>query len=86
MKKYIIPEDVKDEYLIEYYNFKKDPWHDHYNLVNRDADRAGLEIWWATREIRILLGDHAEYGVMPIPDLLIQMINDGVIIKKEVDE
>lgn len=86
MKKYIIPEDVKDEYLIEHYNFKKDPWHDHYNLVNRNDDRSGLEIWWATREIRILLGDHAEYGVMPIPDLLIQMINDGVIIKKEVDE
>ena len=86
MKKYIIPEDVKDEYLIEHYNFMKSPWYDHYNLVNRNDDRSGLEIWWATREIRILLGDHAEYGVMPIPDLLIQMINDGVIIKKEVDE
>lgn len=87
MKKYIyyIPEDITNEYLISHYNFIESPWHSHANLVNRDANRAGLEIWWATREVRILLGDHAEYGIMQIPDLLIQMINDGVIIKKEVD-
>lgn len=88
MKKYIycIPEDVTDEYLIKHYNFIKSPWHDHYNLVNRNEDRSGLEIWWATREVRILLGEHGEYGIMPIPELLVHMLNDEIIIKKEVKE
>lgn len=88
MKEYIycIPDDITNEDLIERYGFKESPWHSHFNLVNRDEDNAGLEIWWATREVRILLGDHAEYGIMQIPDILVHMMKDGVIIKKEVDE
>ena len=87
MKKYryYIPEDITDEYLIEHYHFIKKPWHDKYNLENRDEDNAGLHIWWADRHVSILLGDHAEYSIMPIPELLVQMLNDGVIIRKEVE-
>lgn len=88
MKKYryCIPEDITDEYLIEHYHFIKKPWHDKYNLENRDEDNAGLHIWWADRNVKILLGDHAEYNIMPIPDLLVQMLNDGIIIRKEVNK
>lgn len=83
--KYYIPEDITDEYLITHYNFIKEPWYSHYNLVNRDENNSGLHIWWADRNVKILLGDHAEYSIMPIPDLLVQMLNDGVIIRKEVE-
>lgn len=80
---YYIPEDITNDYLIKNYNFKESPWHGHSNLVNRDTEGAGLEIWWADRNVKILLGNHSEYGIMPIPDILVHMIEDGVILKKE---
>lgn len=81
--KYYIKEDITNEELIEKYDFKKESWHDTYNLVNRDADGAGIHIWWADRSVKILPGDHAEYGIMPIPDILVHLLEDGIIIKKE---
>lgn len=85
MKYYIRP-DITDEHLIEHYDFKKEPWHDHYNLVNRDDNNAGLHIWWADRNVKILLGKHAEYGIAPIPDVLVELIKDNIIIQKEHDD
>ena len=83
MKYYIKPE-ITDDYLIEHYGFEKMRWHDHFNLrATTDEYGLGLEVWWSDRNIRIILGEHGEYGVAPIPPLLIQMYDDGVIFKKE---
>lgn len=85
--KYCIKDTITNDYLISHYGFQKEEWHDTYNLVKEvDKYGLGLHIWWADRSVQILLGGHDEYGIIPIPDLLIQMINDKVIIKKEVDE
>lgn len=87
MKDYIyyIPEDITDEYLISHYGFEIEPWHSHYNLIHEDINKLGLQIWWADRTVHILLGDHAEYGIAPIPDILYTMLQDGVIIRKEAE-
>lgn len=77
--KYYIKDSITNEYLIEHYGFKKIPWHDHYNLEVRDKSRYGLQIWWADRNVSILLGDHAEFGIAPIPDILVQLLKDGII-------
>lgn len=84
-KKYIyyIPNDVTDEYLIRHYGFKKAIWHDTYNLEYRDKNGLGVQIWYADRSASILLGEHKDYGIAPIPDLLVQMLKDDVIIRKE---
>lgn len=50
--KYYISNDITDEYLIKHYNFIKEPWHNHYNLVNKDENHSGLYIWWADRNVK----------------------------------
>ena len=74
-----IKSNVTNEYLIDHYGFEKIPWGSHYNLEIRDKNRYGLRIWWKDRSIAILLGNHAPYGIAPVPDILVQLIKDGVI-------
>lgn len=82
--KYFIRHDVSNEQLIDQYGFKPVPHLSKTNLEYRDENRAGLQIWWADKSVHILLGDHATYGIAPIPDILIQMIKDGIIVEGEV--
>lgn len=77
--RYNIKDSISDDYLIEHYNFVKVPWLGTYNLVNKDEDGLGIQIFWKDRSVRILVGDHAEYGICPIPSILTQLINDKII-------
>ena len=85
-KKYCIKDSITDEYLIDHYGFEKEPWFDHYNLVTEeDKYGLGLHVWWANRHVSILLGEHAEGGIAPIPKLLVQLLKDDILEEKEVD-
>lgn len=81
--KYCIKETYTDNYLIENYGFKKKKWHDTYNLIIEDEDGYGLQVWWEDRSLMIILGDHADYGIAPIPEILIQLLKDKIIEEKE---
>lgn len=75
-----IKEEISDEILIEKYHFIKEPWHSTYNLKHTDSEGLGLRVWWKDRSVDIILGNHAEYGVAPIPPILIRLIQDNVLI------
>lgn len=78
-----IKEDITNETLIEKYGFVKESWFNTYNLKYTDEEGLGLQIWWKDRSIKILLGQHSEFGICPIPPILIRLIQDGVLIFKE---
>lgn len=82
---YYIKDDITNETLIKIYKFKEIPWtNDKHNLeIKDDKHGLGLQIWWADRSVRIILGEHGTYGIAPIPKTLIKLYNDGVLIKKE---
>lgn len=80
MKCYI-KKDITNEYLVDHYGFKQVPWYDNFNLEHTDKDGLGLQIWWADRSVKILLGEHKEYGIAPIPEILTKLFTDGVIEK-----
>lgn len=81
-----IREDITDEILIEKYGFVKTPWHDTYNLEYKDEKGLGLSIWWIDRSIQIILDSHSEYWCCPLPEILIKLIQDNILIYKEKEK
>lgn len=68
-------------------DLKKVPWHDTYNLESKEDEYGlGLQIWWNDRRVSIILGEHGEYGIAPIPELLIKLYQEGILVQLKEGE
>lgn len=86
---YYIKNNITNEYLIKKYGFKKDmlpTTTSKYNLEATDEDGYGVHIWYLDRSVSIILGDHAEYGIAPVPELLLKLLKDKVIEKRKDED
>lgn len=87
-----IIDSVTDEELIAKYGFEvmgikpnyETKEHGEYpygSLEKRDDDEygLGLSVWWADRNVKIIFGEHKEYGCCCIPKTLVKMIQDNIL-------
>lgn len=80
MKEYFIKDSITNQELINHYGFHEVPHiNGKYNLEYKDKDGYGLQIWWANRHIQLILGSHSEYGIAPIPEILLRLYKDNII-------